>query len=369
MSTPTQTDSKNQKYSLPSDVEEFVPSSLCSEVMQHDGEADDLEFNPYNPANQEITPEEVMDILSKYNGPTKIHNFALFRRAFIHRSYTKRPDVENQLMNVNLAARPDDCLELSTKSNERLEFLGDGVLELIVKFYLYRRFPKEDEGFMTEKKIALVKNEHIGKLAQAMGLHKWFILSRNAEEKNTRTNLKKLGCLFEAFVGAIFLDSNKYSITDDNNVFSAIATDDDDYEALPNFITGHGFNYAQRFVESVLEQEVDWTRLINVDDNFKHQLQIRIQKTFKTTPHYIQLDTLETGEVVMCVCLCLNQQIYETSIDKAVPYDEIGSFDNILKRVEDGAAILVKFGEGTHKMKKKAEQLACLNALKLLDSA
>ena len=41
-------------------------------------------------------------------------------------------------------------------SYERLEFLGDGVLECITKYYLYRRFPKEDEGFMTEKKIALV---------------------------------------------------------------------------------------------------------------------------------------------------------------------------------------------------------------------
>ena len=46
-----------------------------------------------------------------------------------------------------------------------LEFVGDGVLELITKYYLYRRFPKANEGFMTEKKIAIVKNESIGKLA------------------------------------------------------------------------------------------------------------------------------------------------------------------------------------------------------------
>jgi ribonuclease-3 len=72
---------------------------------------------------------------------------------------------------------------LHTKSNERLEFLGDGVLELITKYYLYRRFPKENEGFMTEKKIALVKNEAIGKLALEMGLHKYYIISKHAEEK------------------------------------------------------------------------------------------------------------------------------------------------------------------------------------------
>ena len=46
-----------------------------------------------------------------------------------------------------------------------------------------KRFPKNNEGFMTEKKIAIVKNEAIGKIALEMGLHKWLILSRNAEEK------------------------------------------------------------------------------------------------------------------------------------------------------------------------------------------
>ena len=89
-------------------------------------------------------------------------------------------------------------------------------MECITKYYLYRRFPKADEGFMTEKKIALVKNEHIGKLALQMGLNKWFIISKHAEEKNIRNNLKKLGCLFEAFIGAIFLDFNKISVNDEN---------------------------------------------------------------------------------------------------------------------------------------------------------
>ena len=81
-------------------------------------------------------------------------------------------------------------MKLKTKSNERLEFLGDGVLECITKYYLYRRFPKENEGFMTEKKIALVKNEHIGKLAYEMGLNKWYIMSANAEEKKQGLILK-----------------------------------------------------------------------------------------------------------------------------------------------------------------------------------
>ena len=72
---------------------------------------------------------------------------------------------------VIIADKPANCMKLRTKSNERLEFLGDGILEAITKYYLYKRFPKADEGFMTEKKIALVKNEHIGKLAYEIFLH------------------------------------------------------------------------------------------------------------------------------------------------------------------------------------------------------
>ena len=86
--------------------------------------------------------------------------------------------------------------------NERLEFLGDGILENVTKFYLYKRFPEQDEGFMTEKKIALVKNDHIGYLAYKMGLNEFYLLSKNAEEKKTRFNYKNW-MLFESF-GVLF---------------------------------------------------------------------------------------------------------------------------------------------------------------------
>ena len=152
---------------------------------------DGLIFNPYNSLNTEITLSNVQSILTRYGIPAQIFNMELYRRAFVHRSYTKRPAFENALQNISVVEKPADCLPLSTKSNERLEFLGDGVLECVTKYYLYRRFPKENEGFMTEKKIAIVKNEAIGKIALEMGLHKWLIISRNAEEKKIRTNLKK----------------------------------------------------------------------------------------------------------------------------------------------------------------------------------
>ena len=117
----------------------------------------DLIFNPYNSQNREITESEVSDILKKYGVPSKVHNINLYKRAFIHKSYCKRPKLENEANNVIIVDKPNDCMKLKTKSNERLEFLGDGVLECITKYYLYRRFPKANEGFMTEKKIAPCK--------------------------------------------------------------------------------------------------------------------------------------------------------------------------------------------------------------------
>jgi len=147
-----------------------------------------LIFNPYNFLNVEIKKENIENILVNYGLPPIINNIELYKRAFIHRSYTKKPILENEKQKIKIVEKPENCLQLNSKSNERLEFLGDGLLELVTKYYLYRRFPKENEGFMTEKKIKIVKNEAIGKIAYEMGLHKWFILSRIAEEKKTRTN-------------------------------------------------------------------------------------------------------------------------------------------------------------------------------------
>jgi len=112
-------------------------------------------FDPFNPLNIEITETDILNVLHKYGINYKIHNFNLYKRAFIHRSYLKRPDLENANNNITIVNKPDNCLPLHTKCNERLEFVGDGVLECITKYYLYKRFPKENEGFMTEKKLHL----------------------------------------------------------------------------------------------------------------------------------------------------------------------------------------------------------------------
>lgn len=316
-----------------------------------------LIFNPYNPNNKEITVNEVQSILTKYGVPDKVHNFKLYRRAFIHSTYVKRPELENKELGIKISNKPDNCLPLSTKSNERLEFLGDGVLELVVKYYLYRRFPKADEGFMTDTRISLIKNEHIGKIAYEMGLHKWFIISKHAEEKGIRTNVKKLGCLFEAFVGALFLDFNKVEVKDEHGWFENV------------FICGPGFQIVQLFIESILEKHVDWSILVSNNVNFKHQLQIIVQRKFQTIPSYVQLNRDYQNGYTMGVYLCLNQKIYETQIENAEKYEFIQSFDTILERSSQGEKLLVYFAEGSHTNKRKAEQIACEEALKLINNS
>jgi dsRNA-specific ribonuclease len=314
-----------------------------------------LVFNPYNPLNVKITLCEVQSILAKYNVPPIVHNMALYERAFVHESYTKHPQHENLKQNITIVEKPPDCLPLSSKSNQRLEFLGDGALEFVTKYLLYRRFPKADEGFMTEKKIAIVKNEAIGRIAYEMGLHKWLILSKHAEEKKVRTNLKKLGCLFESFIGALFLDFNKIIVKDEDNWFENI------------FITGPGFQMVQKFVESVFEKHIDWTALIQNDDNYKNILQVKIQKEFKVTPHYLEIEhDIELG-YKMGVYLCLGQQIHNLTHSDAVDISFFHNFKTVHDFVLENGKAFIFMGEGQHKIKRKAEQIACNEALKILD--
>jgi len=302
-------------------------------------------YNPYNDKNTEINDENIKQLLEGFNIFYKINNIELFKRSFIHRSYVK-----SNLTEIKLVKTPYKCIELKQYSNERLEFLGDGVLECITKLYLYKRFPDADEGFMTEKKICLVKNDHIGKLAYKMGLNKWFIISKNAEEKKIRVNYKKLGCLFEAFLGALFLDANEIKIDDNSHLFNNY------------FNVGPGFQICQIFIESIYEKLVDWNEVLENDDNFKNLFQVRIQKEFKKTPEYIILNHDEELRYTMGVYLCL-EDIHGLKPETAVPFEQIKTFENIKKNNHT----FIFFASGTHKIKKKAEQLACFEALKQID--
>lgn len=354
-----------------------VDKEILNDGDVHKDSDEELIFNPYNSRNIEISEAQVSAILKKYGVPDKVHNINLYKRAFVHKSYCKRPKIENLENGVIIAEQPDDCLPLKTKSNERLEFLGDGVLECITKYYLYRRFPKENEGFMTEKKIALVKNESIGKMAYEMGLNRWYIVSANAEEKKTRTNLKKLGCLFESFLGALFLDFNKINIHDDDNWFDKV------------FVTGPGFQIAQIFVETVFDNHVNWSELLQTNDNYKNILQVLLQKKFQVTPNYVEISEPDEDEGYhMGVYLCINREAHtidpghhrvkrlEDFSPEAIEINHtFESTTDILENIKlaweehqnlnivsaniDENGWVIFLGESKHKIKKKAEQEAC----------
>ncbi|MHC4932912.1 MAG: ribonuclease III [Planctomycetota bacterium] len=90
-------------------------------------------------------------------------------------------------------------------SNERLEFLGDSVLGLIVSDALYRRFPTDDEGTLTRIKSHAVSRATLQRVATAMGLERYIMVGKGVAKREIPASL--LGNLFEAIVGAIYLDA------------------------------------------------------------------------------------------------------------------------------------------------------------------
>jgi dsRNA-specific ribonuclease len=208
---------------------------------------------------------------------------------------------------------------------------------------------------MTEKKIAIVKNEAIGRIALEMGLHKWLILSKHAEEKKIRTNLKKLGCLFESFLGALFLDFNKIVLKDEDGWFQNM------------FVTGPGFQMVQKFIENVFEQHINWIELIQNDDNYKNILQVKIQKEFKVTPHYLEMEHDAEQGYRMGVFLCLGQQVHNLVPADAIHIETLKTFQEIQTYITTHGKVFLFLGEGLHKIKRKAEQEACLVALGVIE--
>ncbi len=114
----------------------------------------------------------------------------LLKRALIHRSYL------NETGNNKL------------KSNERLEFLGDAVLELWTTKQLFENFPDLAEGTLTNIRAAIVCTKNLAKTAEKFNLGKYLFLSKGEEKSGGRKNSSILADTFEALIGALYLDSN-----------------------------------------------------------------------------------------------------------------------------------------------------------------
>jgi len=92
-------------------------------------------------------------------------------------------------------------------NNERLEFLGDAVLDLIVGEYLFKKFPKEDEGVLSKIRASLVNEKGFTKLAISINLGSFLLISSAEENNEGRTKPSLLSNAFEAIIGAIYLES------------------------------------------------------------------------------------------------------------------------------------------------------------------
>jgi ribonuclease-3 len=113
-------------------------------------------------------------------------NLELYRLATIHSSVARE-------------------IELGVKeSNERLEFLGDAVLDMVIADYLFKKFPYKDEGFLTEIRARIVNRERLNSLAKKIGIDR---ITRFEQEKNHKRAYKSLyGNTLEAIIGAVYLD-------------------------------------------------------------------------------------------------------------------------------------------------------------------
>lgn len=145
--------------------------------------------------------------------------------------------------------------------NERLEFLGDAVLELAVTDFLYRSFPKKPEGELTSWRAALVKTESLAALADELQVGQFLLMSRGEAKSGGRTRMALLANLVEAIIGAIYLDQ--------------------------------GYQAAATFIEKNINSKLDAILKAGLHIDAKSHFQEIAQEKEGVTPHYEVLS--ETG--------------------------------------------------------------------------
>ena len=147
-------------------------------------------------------------------------------------------------------------IDIQEDSNEVVEWLGDGIIQSVVACYLRRRYPDQDEGFLTKLRSKLVKTEALATMAKFLGFGEFIIMSEHVEKAcNGRNNSRILEDAFEAFVGVLAED---FGIDEQSR----------------------GYLLCTKFVISCIESSIDITELIMKDDNYKDQLMRYFQRMF-----------------------------------------------------------------------------------------
>jgi ribonuclease-3 len=283
----------------------------------------DKKYSIYNPNNRLLMRKDLLDILHRANLHNRPQNFEIWQQAFVHNSYTTNFRPKNADLGeyeTAIAAKPSpDLIDLHEKSNERLEWLGDGIIQSVVATYLWKRYPMEDEGFLTKMRSKLVKTESLARFAHILGLDQYILMSEYMElVSNGRQNPRILEDTFEAFVGAMSLEFGR---TDEMR----------------------GYAVCRSFIIYMIENHVNVDELAARDDNFKDQLMRYYQKNFggKFPLYYEFADSNQNVTLVEGKTVPRSFHIYVT--------DPEG---------------IQKAGEGRGKTKKEAEQAAAKNALK-----
>lgn len=210
---------------------------------------------PYNTNNVLVSGKDITELLEKFGEKGQVDAKALtvYRNAFVHKSYCTRKN-EN-FLNGNTQC-PQDCLPLQEESNERLEFLGDAVLDMAVAKYLYMRYPNENEGFLTKLRTKIVNGNMLADLALELGLNKFVLISKQIEQGHGRTNKKILEDCFEAFLGAMEINTSTeqtarwiVNMLEDTIDFAELLVNNNNHKDTVLKYYQHNYNYLPRFFE------------------------------------------------------------------------------------------------------------------------
>jgi ribonuclease III len=193
-----------------------------------------LRFRPYRPVGAEFSSDKQLKQAIKSILGYKPGNIYLYHLAFLHKSATQET---NNGIKIN---------------NERLEFLGDAILDAVAADFLFKTFPTRDEGFLTEMRSKIVSRAMLNKLSQKMGIDQLIQLDNSSSGTFRSCN----GDAFEALIGAIYLDKG-YEFT---------------RKTILERIIGYYFN-----MDDLVNQEVNFkSKIIEWSQREKKQVQFQI---------------------------------------------------------------------------------------------
>lgn len=234
---------------------------------------------PYNPSNVLLQATDLEKLFAEHGlAGVKYHNINLYRNAFVHRSYCT---MKNDDFSTGNERCPADCLPLQEMSYERLEFLGDAILGMVVAKYLYERYPDQAEGFLSRLRTKIVNGKMLGSLAEKVGFPPYVILSKQIEESHGRSNYKIMEDVFEAFIGAICMD---FQTPGDEVILPA------NIQGPPfDVFNGAGFHVAEQWITTILEKYIDFSELIQQKTNYKDMLSQYMQHRFQDVPRFFEI--------------------------------------------------------------------------------